>query len=254
MKKVVVVTGACGLLGRSFTRSLLTNGYYPILADINSDALERFTNELKNEFPNNSFMPFIIDINSKSSIENALASIIASHDSVFALVNNAYPRNKNYGRVFEKVEYTDFCENINLNLGGYFLTSQIFLNQFVLQGFGKIITIASIYGVIPPKFEVYANTNMTTPIEYAVIKSALIHLTKYLAKYYKKKNIQINSISPGGILDNQAADFIDRYNSNCLSKGMLNPKDISGALLFLLSNENDYINGQNIVVDDGFTL
>ena len=73
-------------------------------------------------------------------------------------------------------------------LGGYFLTSQQFAKYFQKQGYGNIVNIASIYGVVAPKFEIYNETDMTSPVEYAVIKSGLIHLTKYMARYFKGKN------------------------------------------------------------------
>ncbi len=95
---------------------------------------------------------------------------------------------------------------------------------------------------------------MTTPVEYVAIKSALISLTKYMAKYFKGMNIRVNSISPGGILDNQNEMFVNKYNDYCLNKGMLNIEDLSGTIVFLLSDMSKYINGQNIIVDDGFTL
>ena len=108
--------------------------------------------------------------------------------------------------------------------------------------------------MLAPRFELYNNTEMTMPVEYAAIKSALIHFTKYLAKYLKGKNIRVNSISPGGILDNQPEEFLLKYKKFCLNKGMLDPNNISGTLNFLLSDMSELINGQNIVVDDGFAL
>jgi NAD(P)-dependent dehydrogenase (short-subunit alcohol dehydrogenase family) len=95
---------------------------------------------------------------------------------------------------------------------------------------------------------------MTMPVEYACIKSGIISLTKYIAKYYKGYNIRANCISPGGIYNNQPEEFVRKYNSYCLNKGMLNKEDINGTLIFLLSDMSKYINGQNIVIDDGFSL
>jgi len=135
-----------------------------------------------------------------------------------------------------------------------FLSSKIFSMYFEKQGFGNIINIASIYGVIAPKFEIYKNTDMEMPIEYAAIKSGMLHLTKYFAKYFKGKNIRVNAISPGGILDNQPESFLKMYNNECISKGMLDASDLTGALIFLLSDMSTYVNGQNIIVDDGFSL
>jgi len=82
----------------------------------------------------------------------------------------------------------------------------------------------------------------------------MLHLTKYMAKYLKGKNIRVNAISPGGILDSQPKEFLSKYNQQCSTKGMLDPKDLNGALIYLLSDMSKYVNGQNIIVDDGFAL
>jgi len=239
--KVIVVTGGNGLLGKSFVKAIHEAGGVPIVADIN-EKLE------------SDFAYVKLDITRKSSILNAIEYIDDTYGQIDGLINNAYPRNKNYGKLFENVNYEDFCENLNMNLGGYFLTSQQFINYFKKQGYGNIINISSIYGVVTPRFEIYKNTDMTTPVEYTAIKSALINLTKYMAKYFKGTNIRFNSVSLGGIFNNQPESFLEGYNSYCLNKGMLDPIDINGVIIFLLSESSTFINGQNIVVDDGFTL
>ena len=199
-------------------------------------------------------MPAQINITDKDSIIALINNISQKYGKIDALVNSAYPRNKNYGKHFFEVTYDDFCENIGMNLGGYFLTSQFFAKYFYEQGYGNIINLASIYGVIAPRFEIYDNTPMTMPVEYAAIKSGLIHLSKYMAKYFKGKNIRVNTISLGGIEDKQPEAFLKAYKEFCLNKGMLNPNDIAGTLIYLLSDLSKFVNGQNIVVDDGFTL
>jgi NAD(P)-dependent dehydrogenase (short-subunit alcohol dehydrogenase family) len=95
---------------------------------------------------------------------------------------------------------------------------------------------------------------MTMPVEYAAIKSAVIHLTRYLAQYPKGAGIRVNALSPGGVLGQQPASFLERYRGYASDKGMLDPGDLNGTLLFLLSEAAQYINGQNIVVDDGWSL
>ena len=95
---------------------------------------------------------------------------------------------------------------------------------------------------------------MISPIEYSAIKTGIIGVTKYLAKYCKGENIRVNCISPGGILDNQPEQFLNKYRESCNSKGILDARDILGALIFLLSDNSEYINGQNIVIDDGWSL
>lgn len=246
--KVVVVTGGAGLLGTVFCKALSAEGAIAVVADLNFEKAKEVSSEIENS------IPLKLDITSKASLEEAIEFLNNKFHRIDALVNNAYPRNKNYGRQFFDVEYADFCENMNLNIGGYFLASQCFLRFFEKQNSGNIINISSIYGVIAPRFEVYNGTKMSMPVEYAAIKSSLIHLTKYMAKYMKGKNIRVNCISPGGILDAQPEAFLSKYKEFCSNKGMLSPQDLTGALTFLLSEQSQFMNGQNLIVDDGFTL
>ena len=248
--KIVVVTGGAGLLGKTFCQAIADNGGLAVVAEYDIAIAEKLCTSLKNA----SIVPAEVDITNKISVETLITTISKKYGKIDALVNSAYPRNKNYGEHFFEVTYNDFCENVGMNLGGYFLTSQLFAKYFYEQGYGNIINLASIYGVIAPRFEIYDNTRMTTPVEYAAIKSGLIHLSKYMAKYFKGKNIRVNTISLGGIEDKQPEPFLKAYKEFCLNKGMLNAKDISGTVLFLLSDLSEYLNGQNIVVDDGFTL
>ena len=248
----VVVTGGAGLLGRAFVEALVGAGAAPVIAEVDLAAAEQLAAEFAERGQPVSTVS--MDITSPDSVTHALTQVCERHGSIHALVNNAYPRNKDYGTRYADVEYESFCDNVSMNLGGCFLASKVFGEHFRQQGFGNIVNIASIYGVIAPRFEIYDNTEMTMPVEYAVIKSGLIHLTKYLAKYYKGQNVRVNSISPGGIIDQQDPSFLQAYQQHCLNKGMLDPNDIVGTLLFLLSASSKYINGQNIVVDDGFTL
>lgn len=257
-KKIIVIIGACGLLGKEISKEIIKKDWIAILADIDDEKGNKIIKDFKEEFKNtnliDNFEYLNLSIVSKESIQYAIKYLEKKYGKIDAVVNTAYPRNKNYGRKFEDVTYEDFCENVNLHLGGYFLVSQQFAEFFKRQGFGNIVNFSSIYGVIAPRFEIYEGTNMTTPVEYAAIKSAIIHLTKYIAKYYKGFNIRINCISPGGILDKQPELFLKNYKKYCLNKGMLEREDIIGTVLFLLSDDSKYINGQNLVIDDGFTL
>lgn len=251
--KLVVVTGGAGLLGRSFVRAIVESGGGVVVADINIDAANKLVAELDHEFPARVHAARL-DITSKDSICTLIADLKERYGRVDAVVNNSYPRNKNYGRKLEDVTYDDFCENLNLHLGGYFLVAQQFCLAFKAQGYGNLINMSSIYGSMAPRFEVYEDTAMTMPVEYAAIKSAVVHLTRYFAQYFKGTGIRVNCLSPGGILANQPSNFLAAYNAHCASKGMLAAEDIVGTLLFLLSDESRYMTGQNLFVDDGFSI
>jgi len=252
--RVIVITGGAGLIGQEFIKAIIEQNGIAIIADINKEIGKKVKKRLSKEL-NAKNIDFIkLDITSKRSLQKCIKKLDRKYGKIDALVNNAYPRNKNYARYFFDVEYEDFVENVGLNLGGYFTTSQQFAKYFKKQGSGNIINISSIYGVVAPKFEVYNDTKMTMPVEYAAIKSGLIHLTKYMAKYFKGMNIKVNTLSPGGIFDNQDEKFVKQYKDVCLNKGMLDKSDLKGTLVYLLSDMSKYVNGQNIVVDDGFSI
>jgi NAD(P)-dependent dehydrogenase (short-subunit alcohol dehydrogenase family) len=252
--KVIIITGGAGLLGRSFVSCVAQQGGIAIIADINKKAGSKFLKDLQRDSLNKEGIFVEVDITSEKSIISMIETLYSKYGKIDALVNNAYPRSKNYGRKFEDVTYDDFCQNVSMHLGGYFLASQQLSLYFKKQGHGSIINMASIYGIVAPRFSIYEKSAMSMPVEYAAIKSAIIHLTKYMAQYFKGSNIRVNCISPGGILDGQPDEFLARYNRFSATKGMLDPKDLQGTLLFLLSDMSEFINGQNIVVDDGWTL
>ena len=252
--QVVVVTGGAGLIGQEFVQVIVEQNGVAIIADINEEIGLRVKEELSQKLASESIEFIKLDITSKLSLQNCIKILDEKYGKIDALINNAYPRNKNFGRDVFEIEYEDFCENTNMNLGGYFLSTQQFAKYFIQQGYGNIVNMSSIYGVVAPRFEIYKNTNMTNPIEYAAIKGGLLHLTKYFAKYFKGQNIRINAISPGGIFDNQPEPFLNAYKGQCLNKGMLDKSDLKGTLTYLLSDMSKYVNGQNIIVDDGFCL
>ena len=252
--KVYVITGGAGLLGREFVKTIVENKGTAIIADKNEVLGLKVKKRISKEF-NSSKVDFVkIDINSKNKLNNIIEYLDKKYGRIDALINNAYPKNKNYGKSFFDIEYKDFVQNLEMHLGGYFLTSQKFSKYFKKQGYGNIINICSIYGTIVPRFGLYDENFLPTPIEYIVIKSGIIHLTKYMAKFFHGMNIRVNSLSPGGIYDKQPENFVQKYKKLSINKGMLNVNDLNGSLLFLLSDMSKYLNGQNIIVDDGFSL
>jgi NAD(P)-dependent dehydrogenase (short-subunit alcohol dehydrogenase family) len=251
--KVVVITGGAGLLGREFSRAVAEQGGVAIVADVNLSAAQEAATRIAKEYSGRAEAA-VLDITNKASIDALIDALHARHGRIDAVVNNAYPRNANFGRQFEDIEYADFCENLNLHLAGYLLVAQRFSRYFEAHGGGNIVNMASVYAVIAPRFDIYRGTRMTNSVEYAAIKSGILHFSRYLAQYLKGKGIRVNCLSPGGIMDRQPESFLEAYRSYCNEKGMLDPQDVSRSLVFLLSDASRYITGQNLIVDDGFTL
>lgn len=251
--KRFVVTGGAGLLGRTFCTVIAEHGGQSVVADRDLDAAQHVVEAIEQLHPGGA-VAAMLDITDKDSVDGLIECVHARCGRIDGIINNAYPRNSRYGRRMEEVEYSDFCDNLGMHLGGYFLVMQRFAAYFRRTGSGNIINVSSIYGVIAPRFEVYEGTPITMPVEYAAIKSGLLHLTRYFAQYLKGTNIRVNALSPGGILDGQPERFLERYRALCADKGMLDPCDLAGTLVFLLSDLSRHIDGQNLIVDDGFSL
>jgi NAD(P)-dependent dehydrogenase (short-subunit alcohol dehydrogenase family) len=258
--KVVLVAGGCGRLGRAFTKEILRFGGTCVVADVDEIHGSEFLSSLALEGYKDSVEFHSVDLSEVDSISTLIADIDTKYGHIDAFVNTSYPRNLNWGKsFFENVQISDFCENASLHLGGYFLAAQQICTYFKKQGHGNIIQIASIQGVMAPKFDTYKGSaydgsDMNSPAEYSIFKAGIINFSKYLAKYYKGSNVRSNCISPGGILSGQPEKFLEKYNAYCLSKGMLDAEDVTGTLIYLLSDMSKYVNGQNIVVDDGWSL
>lgn len=251
--KVIVVTGGAGKLGKGACQTIIENHGIAIIADISKEAGEKAQQEIDPSKQHSQVV--VMDIVSKQSIIQAIDKIHQKYGKIDALVNNAYPYTKNWGKNnFYNFDFEDFCENMKLQLGGYVLTSQLFTLYFKKQGFGNIISMSSIFGVYAPKFENYEGTDMDAVVDYSIIKAGINHMTRWMAKYLANTGIRVNAIAPGGILDNQPQSFLEKYRKCCTSKGMLDSKDINGTLLYLLSDMSKYVNGQVIVVDDGWGL
>lgn len=252
--KTIIVAGGAGLLGQAFCKAIASEGGNVVVADIDPPRTAQAVEQIRAGARAGTVLAESVDITSKESLQELITRVGQRFGRIDAVVNNAYPRNKNYGRRLEEVEYADFCENLNLHLGGYFLSTQQFAEHFRRQGGGSVINVSSIYGLVAPRFEVYEGTPMTMPVEYAAIKSALQHLSIYFMRYYKGHPIRFNCLLPGGILDHQPEAFQNAYRQYSQTKGMLDPADLCGALVFLLSDMAQYVNGQNLVVDDGWSV
>ena len=192
--KIIIITGGNGLLGKAILERIKAEGGVCINFDINHETNENLSN-------------VACDITNQESIDNALKQVIERYHRIDGLVNNAYPRTKDWGNKFEDVVFDSWRKNIDWQLNSYFYISQQVAIQMVRQHSGSIVNIASIYGVVAPDFTVYEGTNMTMPAGYAAIKGGLLSLTRYIASYLGEDQVRVNCISPGGIFDNQKHCF-----------------------------------------------
>ena len=249
-QKTIIITGGAGRVGLALTKDLIKKGHQVLIGDINKTHLIK----IKKKINSNNLIIFSGNLTNKKNINKFIEFGLKKFTKIDVAAHCAYPKSKKWGAKLEDISEKSLKEDLTSQLGGTIIFSQCISKYFLKIKRGNLILISSIFGTQTPKFENYKNLKMITPIEYSAIKSGIISITKYLAKYYQKKNIRVNCVSPGGIKDNQPALFIKRYKQYCNSKGMLDGSDISNLIIFLISDSSKYINGQNLIIDDGWTL
>jgi len=247
---VVAITGGAGLIGTAFSKAIIESGGRVVIGDV---SVER-GKELQGILGDENALFIEVNTSDPKSIDKFLELGKKYFGKIDSAIHSAYPRSEQWGTKFEELKPEGLKEDLFHQLGGAILFSQRLTSFYREQGYGNLIHISSIQGVAAPKFEHYEGTSMVSPIEYSAIKSGIISITRYIAKHCKGKNIRANCISPGGILDNQPEEFLEKYNSTCSSKGMMDAKDLNGTIIYLLSSMSKHVNGQNIIIDDGWIL
>ncbi|MFC4209938.1 SDR family oxidoreductase [Pedobacter lithocola] len=237
--KIIIVTGGSGLLGREIIKDLDAKGATAINADIN----------VKTDLKKGTLK---VDITLENSVIEAIKSVSKFYGKIDGLVNNAYPRTKDWGTKFEDITYDSWKANIDMQMNTTFLFIQKVMPE-LLKTKGAIVNMASIYGVVGNDLTIYENTSIGTAAQYSAIKGGVINFTRYLASYYGRRGVRVNCVSPGGIFDNQHEMFVANYEKKVPMGRMGNPDDIAPAVCFLLSDEAKYITGQNLIVDGGWT-
>lgn len=248
--KKILVTGAAGLLGTQVCKTVLAQGGKVIAVDLTFDNNELFSQKNLRELQGD-----LDTVNIDMTNSHEIESFFETTNVIDGAVNCSYPRNKSFGKHFFDVSLESFNDNLALNLGSAFLFIQQCARYFKKTNSPfSLVNISSIYGVVTPKFEIYENTPMTMPVEYTAIKAALQHLSRYAAAYVNNSKFRVNCICPGGIFDHQSESFLTAYKKQTHGKGMLDVKDVTGSIIFLLSDLSTYVTGEQIVVDDGFKL
>ncbi len=257
--KTAIVTGALGLIGKEHCKALSEAGANVVVADIDGSKCSELAKTLSTES-----IGVSLDVTKKDSIQNLRDIILKKFGHIDVLVNNAAindmfedPKAATEQSKFENYPLELWQKSIDVNLTGVFLCSQIFGTEMAKQKSGSIINIASTYGITAPDQSLYINKDGTQsfykPAAYSATKGAVIMFTKYLAAYWGKDGVRVNTLTPGGVENNQDEFFIEKYSSKAPLGRMSKPSDYKGALIFLASDASSYMTGANLIVDGGWT-
>jgi NAD(P)-dependent dehydrogenase (short-subunit alcohol dehydrogenase family) len=257
--KTAIVTGALGLIGKKHCEALAMAGANVIVADINEAAVIQYAKEL-----GEGHLGIAINVTDKQSIVDAREIILKKYSTIDVLVNNAAindmfenPALAGELSAFENYPLDAFQKSLDVNVTGVFLCSQVFGSVMAHQGSGSIINVASTYGIVGPDQSIYKNESgeqdFYKSAVYPVTKGAVISFTRFLAAYWGNKGVRVNTLSPGGVENNQNEFFINNYAAKTPLGRMAKADDYQGALIFLASNASAYMTGANLVVDGGWT-
>ena len=254
--KTAVITGGLGHLGTAMSEALLELGANLIISTAGAAAKQKDNlkkiKDFKKNFPGSKISLITLDFQDDSSIGNFFAKIKKDYKSIDVLINNA---TSGVSKPVESMSFGEFNFGVNGILSSAFKCSQSVLPLMKSRG-GVIINIASMYGLVAPDWRIYKNNPYNNPINYGASKAGIIQLTKYLASYWGKYGIRVNSISPGPF-PNEKIVKNKEFKKSLETKTMLNrvgaPEDIKGITAFLASGASNYATGQNFIIDGGWT-
>jgi NAD(P)-dependent dehydrogenase (short-subunit alcohol dehydrogenase family) len=241
--RVAVVTGGLGQLGSVYVDGLTQRGMRVAVFDVVADDP--------------------VDVTSRSSIEAATERVIAEHGVPHLLVNNAAvdsPPDAPPEEVgpFETYPEESFDRVMDVNVKGTLLCCQVVGAAMAREGRGSIVNVSSVYGLLSPQQDVYEfrrreGQSFTKPVAYSVSKSAILNLTRYLATYWAKDGVRVNTLTLAGVANDQPDEFLKAYTARVPLGRMAEAGEALGAVVFLAADASSYMTGANLVVDGGWS-
>jgi NAD(P)-dependent dehydrogenase (short-subunit alcohol dehydrogenase family) len=263
--KIIVITGAAGLLGEMHAEAVAAYGGTPVLLDLSQTAVDVLAEKLNKKYKTNA-IGFAIDITNERKVEIVSNKVFKRFGKIDGLVNNAAnnPKvettsEKNFSRL-ENFPLNIWEQDIAVGLTGSYLCIKYFGFQISQnKDGGSIVNISSDLGVMAPDQRLYEEEGVpkdqqnVKPVTYSVVKSGLIGLTRYIATYWSDKNVRCNAMCPGGVENGQPRDFLNKVHARIPMNRLAKSDEYQGTLLWMLSDASSYLNGAIISVDGGRT-
>lgn len=259
--KNAIVTGGAGILGSHFCKALADAGAQVAVVDINMEEATKVAQQIEANFQAKA-KAFYCDLTSEESVKQMVEEVVKEFGEINILHNNAAGKSsdlKAFFAPFEEYDLNQWKEIMSTNLDSMFLIAKYVGKVMKEQGNGgSIIQTSSIYGIMGPDNRIYQGSyylerQINTPAIYSASKAGVVGLTKYLATYWAKDGIRVNTITPGGVESGQNDTFKENYSNRIPLGRMAQPEEMTGALVYLASDASSYVTGQNIIIDGGLS-
>jgi NAD(P)-dependent dehydrogenase (short-subunit alcohol dehydrogenase family) len=249
--RIAIVTGGMGQLGATYAAGLVERGMRVAVFDIAAGDVP------------DAARAYEVDVTERASLEEAARAVESELGIPHLLVNNAAldsPPDAPADEVgpFETYPEASFDAVLDVNVKGAFLCCQVLGGAMAQAGRGSIVNVSSIYGLLSPVQDLYAfrrerGETFVKPVAYSVSKSAIFNLTRYLATYWAKSGVRVNTLTLGGVWNDQPAEFLEAYSARVPLGRMLEAREALGAVVFLASDAASYVTGANLIVDGGWS-
>lgn len=251
--KVAFVTGGSGLIGSEVSKALACAGAHTIILDMDIEKTKSIEAEIKTS--NYLVSTEAFDITKLEKMGDSIQELVKKYKGIDIWVNLAYPRTKDWGKSMEDIPVESLRKNVEMHMNSYIWASRVVALEMRKRKIrGSIINLGSTYGVLGNDFTIYEGTNISHPMEYSAIKGGIINFSRYLASYFGKSGIRVNTVCPGGILDNQDNQFVKQYENKVPLGRMGKAEDVAGAVLYLASEASSYVTGSTFMIDGGWTI
>ncbi len=252
--RVIVLTGACGLIGRKIAAEFLARGARLMLVDLESARPAEFAASLITTPGEGRASGMACDVSNSQEVAALVERTLDTYGRVDVLIN----AHQYKPRGFLTAQAENFPEElwdavINANLKGTFLTCRDFGRVMLEQGKGSIINFASTYGVVSSNPALYEGNSLGNPLAYSASKGGVIMLTKYLGVYWAKRGVRVNCLTPHGVWNNHEPGFVERFSKMSPMGRLMQVEEVVGAALFLASDASSYVTGSNLLVEGGWT-
>ena len=262
--RVVLISGATGLLGKEFAHATASAGAHLVLGDLSSDLLESLKSEIASIYPHTETWVQVLDVTDANSCRSMAELCEIQFNRIDAVIHSAAidPKFEKASDTNSFSKFTEFPKelwqsSLDVNLTGAFLLSQAICKVMEKTGKGSIIFLGSNYGLVGPDQRIYKKTGKEhqtyKPAVYSVCKAGLLGLTKFLAAYYMNTSIRVNLLTPSGIWNHHDDEFVKNYSSRTTLGRMSKKNEYHGAVIFLASDASSYMTGANLIIDGGWT-